>query len=60
MNPSPFVSIQGQGVVPADLLNTFVQTVTNFAQLRTFTGLTSMLADVQGGVAPGDGLGGRF
>ena len=58
--PAPAVSIQGLGVVPADLLNTFVQTVTNFAQLRTFTALTGMLADVQGGATPGDGLGGRF
>jgi hypothetical protein len=60
MNPSPAVSAQGQGAVSADLLNTFVQTVTNFAMLRNFTGLTSMVADVQGGATPGDGLGGRF
>lgn len=58
--PIPAVSAQGQGAVSADLLNTFVQTVTNFAMLRTFTGLTSMVADVQGGSTPGDGLGGRF
>lgn len=58
--PAPAVSVQGQGAVSADLLNTFVQTVTNFAQLRTFTGLTNMLAAVQGGASPGDGLGGLF
>ena len=60
MNPSPVVAVQGQGAVSADLLNTFVQTVTNFAMLRNFTGLTGMVADVQGGATPGDGLGGRF
>ena len=59
-SPLPTVSVQGQGAVSADLLNTFVQTVTNFAMLRAFTGLTNMLADVQGGATPGDGLGGRF
>ena len=57
--PAPAVSVQGQGAVSADLLNTFVQTVANFAQLRTFTGLTNMLAAVQGGASPGDGLGGQ-
>jgi hypothetical protein len=60
MNPSPTVFVQGRGAVGADLLNTFVQTVTNFAMLRTFTGLTSMLVEAQGGVTPGDGLGGVF
>ena len=48
MNPSPAVSAQGQGAVSADLLNTFVQTVTNFAMLRNFTGLTSMVAEKLG------------
>jgi len=47
--PLPAVFVQGLAVVSSDNLNTFVQTVTNFAQLRTFTGLTSMLAIVQGG-----------
>jgi hypothetical protein len=58
--PLPTVNIQGIGAVGADQLNTYVQTVINFAQLRTFTGLTNMLAAVQGGSAPGDGLGGFF
>ena len=58
--PFPIVSINGMAVVPADLLNTYVQTVVNFAQLRTFTGLSGMLVEVQGGAAPGDGLGGTF
>jgi hypothetical protein len=58
--PLPAVFVQGLAVVSSDNLNTFVQTVTNFAQLRTFTGLTSMLAIVQGGASPGDGLGGTF
>jgi hypothetical protein len=58
--PSPAVFIQGAGVVGADQLNTFVQTTTNFAQLRTFTGLSGMFVAVQGGSSPGDGLGGLF
>ncbi len=58
--PLPSVQIQGQGVVSADQLNTYAQTVANFVQLRTFTGLSNMLAIVQGGVSAGDGLGGFF
>jgi hypothetical protein len=53
--PSPFVQIQGGGAVTADNLNSFVQTVLNYAQLRTFTGLTSMAAFAQGATAPADG-----
>jgi hypothetical protein len=58
--PLPTVSQQGSGVVPADLLNTYVQTVATFAQLRAFTGLTSMCVSVLGGAATNDGLGGLF
>jgi hypothetical protein len=58
--PLPTVSVQGLGVVPADLLNTYVQTVVNFAALRNFTGLSNMVVSVQGGAAAGDGLGGFF
>jgi hypothetical protein len=53
--PLPFVQAQGQGAVSADQLNTFVQTVVNYAQLRTFTGLTNMVVQVQGATAPSDG-----
>lgn len=52
--PLPFVQIQGQGAVTADQLNTYVQTVVNYAQLRTFTGLSNMVVYVQGASSPGD------
>ena len=58
--PSPTVSIQGQGVVPADQLNTYVQTVVNYPQLRTFSGLNNMVAYAQGAASPGDGGQGFF
>ena len=58
--PSPTVSQQGLGVVPADQLNTYVQTCTNLAQLRAFVGLAGMRADLQGYVSAGDGGGGPF
>lgn len=58
--PTPTVSAQGLGVVPGDLLNTYVQTVANFAQLRTFPGLSNMSVNVLGGASPGDGLQGIF
>jgi hypothetical protein len=53
--PVPFVQIQGGGAVTADNLNTFIQTVTNYAQLRTFVGLSNMVAFAQGATAPADG-----
>jgi hypothetical protein len=53
--PLPTVSIQGQGVVPADLLNTFVQVCTNYSMMRTFSGLSDMAVFALGSVSPGDG-----
>ena len=58
--PLPFVQAQGLAVVSADQLNTFVQGVLNFAQLRGFSALANMLVQVEGGASPGDGLGGMF
>jgi hypothetical protein len=58
--PLPTVSVQGTGVVPADLLNTYVQVIQNFAQLRTFTALNDMCVSVLGGASEGDGLQGLF
>jgi hypothetical protein len=58
--PANTVSIQGQGVVPADLLNSYVQLCPSVAQLRSFTGLPNMQVALQGSVTPGDGLGGDF
>lgn len=42
MIPSPTVYRQGQGVVPSDGLNTFVQNVATIAQLRSFSGTGGM------------------
>jgi hypothetical protein len=58
--PTPTVSQQGIGVVPADLLNTFVQICVNYAQMRTFPGLTNMVILALGTYAPNDGGQGHF
>jgi hypothetical protein len=58
--PTPTVSQQGLGVVPADLLNTFVQVCASYAQMRTFPGLSNMAINVLGGTTPGDGGQGLF
>lgn len=58
--PLPTVQNQGMAAVNADNFNTFVQTVANFAQLRTFTALNNMAVSVLGGSAAGDGLQGMF
>ena len=60
MVPSLGVQYTGQGVIGADQANTYVQTATNFAQLRTFTGLNGMMVVVQGGVTQSDGSQGVF
>ena len=60
MLPAPAVSIQGQGVVPADLLNSFGQTCLNVAQARGFIGRSNMWVLVLGTDAPGDGGQGTF
>jgi len=52
--PSPQSYVQGQSSVSADNLNTFIQTVNNIAQLRTFVGLPGMQAATLGSVTVGD------
>jgi hypothetical protein len=58
--PLPTVAQQGQGAVSSDQLNTYVQVVQNFAQLRTFTALNDMCVSVLGGASEGDGNQGIF
>ena len=58
--PLPTVAQQGQGSVGADQINTYVQVVQNFAQLRTFTALNDMCVSVLGGASEGDGSQGLF
>ena len=58
--PQNAVNYQGQGAVPADALNTFVQTVTNYATLRGFVGVAGMEIELQGGVNQNDGGQGNF
>ena len=59
-SPSPTVFLNGLGSVGADQLNTFVQVVTNFAQLRTFTGLSNMVVCALGQATANDGFQGHF
>lgn len=58
--PAPTVFTQGLAAVTGDNLNTFVQGCVNYAQLRSFIGLSGMQALVQGAVSPGDGGQGIF
>lgn len=51
---------QGLGVVSADGLDTFVQTVVNVAALRSFTGISNMQVFLLGTNTPGDGGQGAF
>ena len=60
MNPSPAVFSAGMSVVTADNLNTFVQTVSTFADLRNFPALSNMVVQTQGGNSVADGLQGVF
>jgi hypothetical protein len=53
--PLPTVFAQGQGAVSADNLNTFIQTVLNYAQLRNFPALAGMVAYAQGAATADDG-----
>ena len=57
---APTVYVSGQGSVSADQLSTFVQTVYNYAQLRTFPALNNMSALALGASAPNDGGQGHF
>lgn len=58
--PKLFVSVQGQGSVSADSLNTFVQWCPNVTVLRSFIALPEMTVFVQGISVPYDGGAGLF
>lgn len=58
--PSLAAQIQGQGVVSADNLNTYMQTAQMASQLRDFSGLPGMAVILQGITVPNDGFGGVF
>lgn len=58
--PALTVSVQGQGSVGANQLNTYAQTCNTFADLRTFTGISGVEIEVRGGNSVADGLQGRF
>jgi len=54
------VQVQGQGVVTADMLNTYGQTCDTVAQLRGFIGAPGVQVFVRGYTAPNDGGQGQF
>lgn len=58
--PLPTTFIQGVSSVTADNLNTFVQTVLNVAQARSFVGVANMVLSLQGTTYPNDGGQGFF
>lgn len=58
--PALNVAIQGQGIISADNLNTFIQTAQNTTQLRYLTGTPGMVVQLQGIVIPNDGGAGFF
>lgn len=58
--PSLGTYANGVNVVSGDQLNTFVQSCTNAATLRTFVGLTGMTVSLQGTASVGDGTAGLF
>lgn len=58
--PLPTVYVNGQGAVSADGLNTFIQTVSTAAQLRTFSGISGMVVLLQGLASPADGGGANY
>ena len=60
MLPANAVQYAGLGVATADQLNTNVQFVQTFAQLRDFTALNGMMVIVQGGSSAADGAQGLF
>lgn len=53
--PAPQVQYAGVGTVGADQYNTFPQVVLNYDQLRTFTGLGSMVCLALGTSSRNDG-----
>jgi hypothetical protein len=58
--PYPQVAYSGVGTIGADAYNTFVQVVSSYAQLRTFTGLANMVVCALGTNTPNDGGQGHF
>lgn len=58
--PALSVSIQGQGIVSADNLNTYEQTCDNVADLRAFIGAQGVQVYMRGFFTPGDGGQGEF
>ena len=52
--------VQGLGTVPADALNTYVQSCDTRAQLKAFTGQTGLQVYMRGYTAPNDGGQGNF
>lgn len=58
--PANFVSVQGQGSVSGDNLNTLTQMCTNVATLRSFIGVGNQVVFLLGTTTPNDGGGGLF
>jgi hypothetical protein len=58
--PGLAVQVNGVAVISDDNLNTFVQGGCVLANLRNFTGLTSMTVYMIGAITPGDGQQGTF
>jgi hypothetical protein len=58
--PQLTVSVDGQGTVSADQLNTLEQTCDTVAQLRSFVGIAGIQVFVRGITAPNDGGQGAF
>ncbi len=58
--PFPQTYYSGIGEVGADGLNTFVQIVMTYAQMRSFVGLQNMVVCAIGNAAPNDGGQGHF
>jgi len=53
--PAPTVQYAGVGVVGADQYNTYTQVCLNYAQMRTFSGLSNMAVVALGSSSPNDG-----
>lgn len=58
--PTNVLQIQGQTVVTADILNSYVQTVSSVTALRSFIGVVGMEVRLQGLSTPDDGGQGNF
>ena len=58
--PAPQIQYAGVGVVGQDAYNTYVQACLNYAQMRTFYGLSNMVICALGTTTPNDGGQGHF